>query len=87
MRGGVGGLRGGFGGEGGVEGVGAVGGVSDCEAGEEPVMGAVFEEVEEGHCGGGEAVDEEGFEDSFGEVEGYEGAGEGLEGCWLVGGG
>lgn len=46
-------------------GVGGVGGVSDGEAGEEPVVGAVFEEVEEGHCGGGEAVDEEGFEDAF----------------------
>lgn len=72
--------------EGGVEGFRGIGGVSDCEAGEEPVVRAVFVEVEEGHRGGGEAVEEEGFEDSFEEVEDYEGAGEGLEGCWLGGG-
>lgn len=42
-------------------------------------MGAVFEDVEGGHGGGAEAVDEEGFELAFGEVETYEGEGEGLE--------
>ena len=42
-------------------------------------MDAVFEDVEGGHGGGAEAVDEEGFELAFGEVETYEGEGEGLE--------
>lgn len=42
-------------------------------------MGAVFENVEGGHGGGTEAVDEEGFELAFGEVETDEGEGEGLE--------
>ena len=41
-------------------------------------MGAVFENVESGHGGGAEAVDEERFEFAFGEVEAYEGEGEGL---------
>ncbi len=31
-------------------------------------MGAVFEDVGEGHGGGGEAVEEEGFEFAFEEV-------------------
>lgn len=35
------------------------------EAGEEPVVRAVFEDVEEGHGGGGEAMDEEGFVFAF----------------------
>ena len=48
-------------------------------------MGAVFEEVKERHCGGGKAVEEEGFEFAFEKVEGYEGAGEGLEKRWGVG--
>lgn len=50
-------------------------------------MGAVFEDVEGGHCGGAEAVDEEGFEFAFGEVQAGEGEGEGLEvgGSWVVG--
>ena len=42
-------------------------------------MGAVFEDVEDGHGGGAEAVDEEGFELAFEEVQTYEGQGEGLE--------
>ena len=43
-------------------------------------MGAVFEDVEGGHGGGAEAVDEEGFEFALGEVKADEGEGEGLEG-------
>ena len=43
-------------------------------------MGAVFEDVEGGHGGGAEAVDEEGFEFAFEEVKAGEGEGEGLEG-------
>lgn len=51
-------------------------------------MGAVFEDVEGGHGGGAEAVDEEGFEFAFEEVQTGEGEGEGLEvgGSWAVGG-
>lgn len=48
-------------------------------------MTAVFEEVEEGHCGGGELVYKGDFEFAFEEVEGYEGAGEELR--WGGGGG
>ena len=36
-------------------------------------MGGVFENVEGGHCGGTEAVDEEGFEFALDEVQAYEG--------------
>lgn len=43
-------------------------------------MGAVFEDVEGGHGGGAEAVDEEGFELALGEVQADEGEGESLEG-------
>lgn len=60
----------------------AVGPEGDVQSGQQPVVGAVFEEVEEGHCGGGEAVEEEGFEFAFQEVQGYEDAGEGLERGW-----
>lgn len=42
-------------------------------------MGAVFEDVEGGHGGGAEAVDEEGFELALGEMETDEGEGEGLK--------
>lgn len=48
-------------------------------------MGAVFVQVEEGHCGGGEAMEEEGFELAFQEMQGYKGAGEGLEEGWAAG--
>ncbi|KAL8980598.1 MAG: hypothetical protein Q9205_004367, partial [Flavoplaca limonia] len=41
--------------------------------------------VEERHCGGGKAVEEERLDFAFKEVEGYEGAGEGLEERWGVG--
>ena len=41
-------------------------------------MGAVFENVEGGHRGGAEAVDEKGFEFAFGEVETDKREGEGL---------
>ena len=41
-------------------------------------MGAVFEDVEGGHGGRAEAVDEEGFEFTFGEMETDECEGEGL---------
>ena len=41
-------------------------------------MGAVFENVEGGHGGGAEAVNEQGFEFAFDEVETDEGEGEGL---------
>ena len=50
-------------------------------------MGAVFEDVERGHGGGAEAVDEEGFKFAFEEVEDDEGEGEGLEGGRAGGGG
>ena len=53
-----------FGGRGG----GRVGEVGDQEAGEQPVVGGVFEDVQEGHCGEGEAVHEEGFELALEEV-------------------
>lgn len=52
--------------------------VSHVQARQEPVVGAIFENVEGGHGGGTEAVDEEGFEFAFGEVQAYEGEGEGL---------
>ena len=72
-------------GELGVRGRGGGGGgqvdpVGHVQAGEEPVVGAVFEDVEGGHGGRAEAVDEEGFQFAFGEVEADEGEGEGLEG-------
>ena len=41
-------------------------------------MGAVFENVEGGHGGGAEAVDEEGFQFAFGEMETDKRKGEGL---------
>ena len=41
-------------------------------------MGAVFENAEDGHGGGAEAVDEKGFEFAFGEMETDEDEGEGL---------
>lgn len=61
---------------------GAVGEDGDVQAGEEPIVEAVLDEVEQRHRGGGEAVDEEGFQLAFQEVQGYEGAGEGLEEGW-----
>lgn len=39
-------------------------------------MCRVLEDVESGHCGGAEAVDEKGFEFTFDEVEENEGKGE-----------
>lgn len=59
---------------------GRVGEVSDQHAGEEPIVGRVFEDVEEGHGGEGEAVDEEGFQLALEEVQDYHGEGEGLQG-------
>ena len=53
-----------IGGEGG-RGIGAIYPICHIEAGEEPVVSGVFKDVEEGHGGGGEAVDEEGFEFTF----------------------
>ena len=53
--------------------------VGHVEAGEEPVVGGVLENIEGGHGGGGEAVDEERFEFAFEEVDCYEDEGEGLE--------
>ena len=50
-----------FGGGGG----GAIDPVGHVEAGEEPVVCGIFEDVEEGHGGRGEAVNEEGFELAF----------------------
>lgn len=43
-------------------------------------MGAIFEDVEERHGGGGEAVDEEGLELPFEKVQSDEDQGERLEG-------
>jgi hypothetical protein len=43
-------------------------------------VGGILKNVEGRHGGIAEAVDEEGFEFAFEEVEGDEGAGEGLEG-------
>ena len=45
-------------------------------------MGAVLEDVAHRHGGRAEAVDEQGFEFAFEEVESYEGEGEGLEVGW-----
>lgn len=56
-----------------------VGEEGDVQARQQPVVGAILEEVEQRHRGGGEAVHEEGFQLAFQEVQGYEGAGEGLE--------
>ena len=51
--------------------MGRVGGVGYEEAGEDPVVEAVFENVGCRHCGVAEAVHEEGFQLAFEEVEGY----------------
>lgn len=57
--------------------------VGDFEAGEEPVVSAVFEDVGSGHGSAAEAVDEEGLQLSFEEVEGNHDHGEGLQLRWL----
>ena len=48
-------------------------------SGGEPVVAAVFEEVEDGHGGVGEVVHEEGLEDALGVVRGVKPHGEGLD--------
>lgn len=48
-----------------------VGPEGDICAREQPVMGRVFENVQERHGGGGESVDEERFELAFDEVNDY----------------
>lgn len=61
-------------------GQGRVSEVCDQHAGEQPVVGGVLEDVEEGHGCEGEAVDEEGLELAFDKVEHDHPEGEGLEG-------
>ena len=53
--------------------------VRDVEHGE-PVVGEVADDVGGGHGGGGEAVEEDGFEFALDEVEDDEGEGDGLHG-------
>lgn len=48
-----------------------VGPEGDVCASEKPVMGRVFENVQERHGGGGESVDKERFELAFDEVNDY----------------
>lgn len=57
----------------------AVGPECDVRAGQEPVMGRVFENVQQGHGGGRESVDEDGFELAFDKVQDYKCEGERLE--------
>lgn len=61
--------------------MGAVGPEGQVGAGQEPVVGRVFEQVGGGHGGGGEAVHEYGFELPLDEVRRHEDEGERLEGC------
>lgn len=58
---------------------GPVGPEGDVCATEKPVVGRVFEDVQEGHAGGGESVDEESFKLAFDEVQHYECESERLE--------
>lgn len=51
-------------------GVGAENPVCDVEAGQDPVVGAVLEDVASGHGGIAEAVNEDGLELAFQEVDG-----------------
>lgn len=62
------------------DGSGRVGEVGNQHAGEEPVVGGVLEDVEEGHGCEREAVDEEGFELALDEVQHDHPEGEGLQG-------
>lgn len=59
-----------------------VGPEGDVSASEEPVVGRIFENVQEWHGGGGESVDEDGFKLAFDEVKHYECEGERLELGW-----
>lgn len=61
-------------------GVGRVGEVCDQDAGEQPVVGGVLEDVEERHGSQGEAVDEEGLELALEEVQHDHPEGQGLKG-------
>ena len=51
--------------------IGAVDPEGHVQAGEKPVVGRVSEDVEDRHCCGGEAMEEEGFELAFEEVGYY----------------
>lgn len=57
-----------------------IGNVCDQQASQHPVVAAILEDVEGGHGGIAEAVDEDGFEFAFEEVEGDHETGQCLEG-------
>lgn len=59
---------------------GRVGEVCDQDAGEQPVVGGVLEDVEERHGGQGKAVDEEGLELALDKVQHDHPKGQGLQG-------
>ena len=48
-------------------------------------MRAIFEDIKRRHCSSAEAMDEECFELTLGEVETHDEEGEGLQGGWAEG--